>query len=150
MAFIAQSEPHVAYAAYIHGFKHKYSNVMRIIPDIVSSLEPLDKAVDYFLGELQGREFSSLERSIFSLPVKLGGLGIKIPSKISDIHYANSRSVTSQMTNQILAQSHVNTIDLNMLKESKQRVISEKVSCQKTILDNIINQLSPDNKNYLI
>ena len=43
---IAQTKPHVAYAAYTHCFKHKYAYLLRTIPDISRILGPLDEAVN--------------------------------------------------------------------------------------------------------
>ena len=150
MAHIALVEPHVAYAAYTHGFKHKFNYVMRTIPDISEQLQPLDKAIDEFLSVLfQGREISRLERVIFSLPVRLGGLGIEIPSKISNIQYENSRLITKQLVDQIMIQSPSNTVVEQDLKLVKQKMVSSKVERQKLLLDSLSDQLSSDQKKLL-
>ena len=89
---IAKVEPHVAFAAYIFGFQHKYTYVMRTIPDISGHLKRLDKAIDEHLLKhlVQNHSFNYSQRQWYSLPARMGGLGIIIPSEISDLCYKNS------------------------------------------------------------
>ena len=83
---IALTEPHAAYTAFIHGVRHKYTYMMRTIPNISGKLKVLDKAIDNFITFLLNKHSCSrTERILVSLPVKLGGLGIIIPSELSDI-----------------------------------------------------------------
>jgi len=42
---IAKSQPHAAYAAFIHGFVHKFSYLARTIPNIESLLQPLEDSI---------------------------------------------------------------------------------------------------------
>ena len=82
---IACTEPHAAYSAFVHGVKHRYTFIMRTVPDIEALLIPLDEAINSFIRVLmQGYSFNDEERLLFSLPAKYGGLGIIIPSKMSD------------------------------------------------------------------
>ena len=92
----ACTEPHAAYSAFIHGLRHRFTYTMRTIPDISHLLKPLDDAIDNFTKVLlHGYEFNKDERSLFSLPARFGGMGMIIPSQISQQEYLNSRSVTS-------------------------------------------------------
>ena len=81
---------------------------MRRIPNIVMHFKPLDAAIDNFITVLLcGHRYSKMDRQLFSLPAKFGGLGIVIPSQIADIQYKNSRAVTEDLVVQIKAQEHV-------------------------------------------
>jgi len=123
---------------------------MRTIPDISDLLQPLDNAIDKFISTLfQGREISSIERSIFSLPVKLGGLGIEIPSLIANVQFENSRLVTKQLVDQIMCQSLSNIVNNLELKSIKQKVVVKKVERQKALLDSLNELLSTDQKKLL-
>ena len=77
---IAKIEPHAAYAAFIHGMQHKYTYIMRTIPNIAEPILRLDQAItDHFIKALfVNQEFSEQDRVLFSLPVKLGGLGVSL------------------------------------------------------------------------
>ena len=72
--------------------------MMRTIPKISVKLKVLDKAIDNFINcLLNNHSSSSPERILFSLPVKLGGLGIIIPSELSDIQYKNPVHITKSL-----------------------------------------------------
>ena len=92
---IAKIEPHSAYSAFIHGHQHKYTYFLRTIPNISNQLKVLDDAIDRFIKSLlMNYECNSFERELLSLPAKMGGLGIIMPSKISDIQFAASKQIT--------------------------------------------------------
>ena len=103
---IARVEPHLAYTAFVFGFKNKFTFIMRTIPNISEELKRLDKAIDEYLLYyiLNGYKFTYTERLWFSLPPRLGGLGIIIPSEVSDTYYNNSKNVTAVLTNRIINQ----------------------------------------------
>ena len=91
LSSIAKTQPQAAYSCYVKGFTHKFTYFMRTIPDISTLLLPLDDAVDEFIKILfNNYEFSAVERKLWSLPVRMGGMGLVIPSKMSDDQYSNS------------------------------------------------------------
>ena len=61
---IAKVEPHIAYSAYVKGFQHKFTYLIRTIPDILIHLQRLDKAIDQYVLKpiMNYYEFSDLER----------------------------------------------------------------------------------------
>ena len=140
---IAKCEPHSAFAAYTHGFRSKYIYILRTIPNISQLLAPLDKAVDDFLSVLfQGKVFSSNLRKLFALPVKMGGLGIEIPSEISDVHYINSRSITSQLVTHIETHSQTSMLNVELLKLAKLKVQSDKNVRHKALVETLSDSLN--------
>ena len=46
------------------------------------------------MGFVQNHSFNYSQRQWYSLPARMGGLGIIIPSEISDLCYKNSKDVT--------------------------------------------------------
>ena len=56
LTLIARVEPHAAYSAFTHGFKHKFNYILRTIPDISDLLQPLDNAIDKFISTLSKDE----------------------------------------------------------------------------------------------
>ena len=103
---IAKSQPHVAYAAYIHGEQHRYTYFARTIMDINNNLEPLDKIIDdAFIPALFGRIISDQERELMTLPVKEGGLGLRSIHKNAKRNYETSRKITTPLINKIKQQS---------------------------------------------
>lgn len=73
------------------------------IPDISSLLKPLESVIFYrFIPANPGRSVSELERSIFTLPVRLGGLGVCDPQQVVNSEFDFSVKVTSALVNQII------------------------------------------------
>ena len=79
---IAAFDPHSAYTAFTSCLRHRYSYIMRTVPDLASVLAPLEKAIRYNLipALTEGREVTEMERNLLSLPVKMGGLGLINPT----------------------------------------------------------------------
>ena len=107
---VALIEPHLAYSAYIFGFQHKYTYFLRTIPDISNQLKRLDTAIDdqFLKPILNNYEFTYAERQWYSLPARKGGLGIIVPSEVSDFYYQNSKGVTAQLVHKIVHQKQPN------------------------------------------
>ena len=106
LAEIAKSQPQAAYAAYLHGEQHKYTYFMRTIPDISSFLKPLDESITTVLiPTLFGDDISEGERELISIPIRDGGMGMKILSENSNAAYEASQAVTKPLVKQIIEQS---------------------------------------------
>ena len=108
LSSIAKTQPQAAYSCYVKGFTHKFTYFMRTIPDISSLLQPLDDAVDDFIKVLfNNYDFNTTERNLWSLPVRMGGMGLMIPSKIADAQYSNSRKINEQLTAKVRNQQTI-------------------------------------------
>ena len=96
---IAKFQPHAAYAALVHGLRHKFTFIMRTVPNISMLLQPLNEAINNFIHVLfQGHRFAPNERLLLSLPPRFGGMGILIPSDLSDQEYQNSTALVERMS----------------------------------------------------
>ena len=104
---IADIQPQAAYAAYIHGFKSKFTYFLRTISDIADLLQPIEDVLrNMFIPAITGGVLcSDIERRLLSLPIKMGGLGIDIVSEISDQEYDSSRQLTSSLIEDIINQN---------------------------------------------
>jgi hypothetical protein len=103
---IAKSEPHVAYAAYIHGEQHRYTYFARTIADISLNLQPVDEIIENkFIPALFGRNLTDKERELLSVPIREGGLGLRNIHQQSSLNYHTSRKITSPLINRIKEQS---------------------------------------------
>ena len=79
LAEFAQSQPHAAYAAFIHGEQHRFRFCMRTIPGMEEYLKPLDDVIDEkLIPALVGRNINNTERALFSLPIREGGMGLPL------------------------------------------------------------------------
>ena len=103
---IAKSQPQAAYSALTHGLLNKWTYFSCVAPNISHLLEPLDNTIrSGLIPALTGRPPpNDLECDLFAMPARLGGLGIRLPSKNADREHHSSLSVTSMLNNHILDQ----------------------------------------------
>ena len=147
---IAKIEPHAVYSFFTHGLKHRYTFLMRTIPSIDKHLQRLDDAINNFITiHLRGHHFTELERDLIALLAKLIGLGIIIPSKISNSQYQNSRMITEQLTNDVKNQQHVSTIDQKHIQKLNQCNKNKKAEMNKVQFNLIMKMLAPEKQKHL-
>ena len=97
LSTIVRTQPQSAFSALTHGIMSHWTYILRTCPDISTHLIPLGNTLrTVFIPALtsQGPP-NDLMRDLFSLPFRLGGLGIPNPSLLSNEQYANSLSVTA-------------------------------------------------------
>jgi len=97
LAEVASSQPHAAYAAYVHGLSSHWSYLLRTVPDIDDLLQPLENAIhQHLIPALTGQPpCSSIVRDLLALPVRLGGLGLRDPSATSSDSFQSSNITAS-------------------------------------------------------
>ena len=81
--------------------------MQRTVPGIGDLFDPLEQCIrEDFIPAVIGRKISDLERSIMSLPVRLGGLGISNPSTSSQMEFEASSMITKSLTDIIKNQEN--------------------------------------------
>ena len=108
LSSIAVTQPHAAYAVFTHGLKHKWTYLIRTIPDISVHIQPLEDAIRHkFLPSLTGQNALNDEtRELMALPVRREGLGIINPSHNNQFQHQSSEHITAPLVSLILQQSH--------------------------------------------
>jgi len=78
LSAIATSQPHAALAAYSYGLYSKWSFLSRTTPQVNNLFETLENIIrTKFIPSLTGQPPpSDSDRSLYTLPARLGGLGI--------------------------------------------------------------------------
>ena len=90
---IAKSQPQAAFSALTHGLLSKWTYFSRVIPNISHLLEPLENIIrSGLIPALTGRPPpNDFECDLFAPPAaRLGGLGIRLPSKKADREHNSS------------------------------------------------------------
>ena len=129
----AKSQPQAPYAAFCHGQQHKFSYLMQTIPGMEKVLLPLDEKIDNtFLSSVLNETITEKEREVYSLPVRLGGLGMPIISEKAKNELAASLEITAPLTDIIISQENklpdaasVNLIRTNVDKRNKELLASK-------------------------
>ena len=87
--------------------KHRWTYLLRTLPDIQDLLEPLEDAISHMLiPAITERKCNQLDRNTLALPVRMGGLGLGNPSLEARREYASSVKVAKPLVEQIVSQSH--------------------------------------------
>ena len=98
LANIAASQPHVAYACLTHGLTSKWAYLNRTTPAISDLHQPLKDLI------LTNRPPpNDLDRRLFALPARLGGLAINNPTDAESIFFASSQ-ISKPLSDAILAE----------------------------------------------
>ena len=120
LAATAKTQPHAAYSAFTHGLVSKWTYFARTIPDISDLLEPLEGAIRlHLIPALTGREsVSDIERDLFSLPTRLGGLGIIKPMETAALELSSSQKITAPLAALVLLQQP--EISLDTMQDQQQ------------------------------
>ena len=101
----SKTQPHAAYAIFCRGVLHKYTYFMRTIDGLDEYLKPIDDKINSsFLPTLLDSIITDNERSLFSLPVKLGGLGIPVLSEIASEHFESSTKISAPLVSIMILQ----------------------------------------------
>ena len=105
LAEIADSQPHAAYGAITHSLAGKWSYLSHTTPDIGHLLEPVEHSIrTSLLPKLTGQHApSDIQRCLFALPARLGGLNIGCPTSFAYEQFSASREVSKPLVDQILS-----------------------------------------------
>ena len=146
---IATFEPHTAYVAFTSCIRHRYTYYMRTIPDIAELLKPLEEVITakFIPALMEGRCVTDDERKLLSLPPRLGGMGIIMPSEISSREFELSKTATQTLSNAIVQQEKELPSDFDIKsKEAKQKIRKDRRDHQAAILEDIRNRMTAAQK----
>ena len=85
--------------------------------------------------------FSGAERSLLSLPIKLGGFGIPVFSKISDREFKNSVMASKQLALNIANQISHLEFDINKIRNG---ISTKRSDDHKNLLESLRENMSKD------
>ena len=99
---IAVTQPQAAYLTCTKSLQNEWTFLQRVTPDCQCLFSDLETVIsNSFIPTLFGQECSTNDRSLFSLPLRLGGLNIRNPTTTASTHYSASRSATAVLTDAI-------------------------------------------------
>ena len=137
---IALSQPHAAYAGFIHGLSSQWSYALRTNPAMTNLLMPLEDVIkSTLIPAITGRVVSDTERELFALPPRLGGLGIKNPVQEADNEYEASRSLAGPLCEKIFQKDSLYDASvMDNQKKARDEVRMKRKNTQKCQFEKII------------
>ena len=82
------------------------------------------------------------ERTLLSLPVRMGGLGIPIFTELCEREYLTSKASTKQLVENIINQREELQIDAGKQKETEAKQRKEKLDFEKNTLDDLRTRMN--------
>ena len=100
---VAATQPQAAYSALIVSIQSKWAYLARTTENISHLLQPIEYVLRHkLIPAITGKiAINDVERRMFALPVRHGGLGIEILTEVADHKFSNSRKVTQPLRNSI-------------------------------------------------
>ena len=147
---IAEEEPQLAYTAFTKAMCMRWCFLQRTIPNSRDFFIPVEEPIrDKLIPALLGRRVNEIERKIFALPVKYGGLGILNPVETAEREFQNSCTITQNLTeimeNQETDLRHYNAVKM---KENIKNIKSEKEMLVQEF-ETLKNLLAEEARKYL-
>ena len=143
-----KEEPQAVYACYTKAVSHRWTYIQRTIPGISQLFAPLEDAIrEKLIPALVGRKINNVEREIFSLPVRFGGMNILNPMERADQEFRASVYITEDLS-AIIKNQETNLDNYNeeeIIKKTKQAK-QQKDQELKVKYDNLIERLGEKEK----
>jgi hypothetical protein len=82
---MAKNQPQAAYVALSRSLQNEWLFLQRVVPHCGGHFLRVENALaSDFIPSLLGHDITSLDRDLFSLPVRYGRLGIRYPTITAD------------------------------------------------------------------
>ena len=150
LAQFAHSQPQAAYAAFVHGLRHKWSFIARTMPNTASLFQPLEEVITCrLIPAITGRQPpGDLERSMLALPCRDGGMGLTNPITLSS-QYDSSIKITQPLVERIIMQDSSMDGVQSAMKLVKTQVRKQVRDCSKAQATSLLSDLDPESRRAL-
>ena len=146
LVVIAESQPQLAYSAFTRSVQSQWTYLQRVVPHCGSLFTPLEQLISQqFLPTIFGCEISATERSLFTLPARIGGLNIQDPTHTDTVNYTTSRRLTSSIVDALkgIIEFDIDEYNIGYLS-LQQEIVKEKAATFDYLFDEILPLLTPD------
>ena len=134
LSSFATTEPQAAFAAYTHGEMHRFNYFIRTIPGMEEFLQPLDDMINNkLLPAILGSTISAIDRQLFTLAIRDGGLGIPVLTEKAKIDFDSSKIITAPLVAVMIAQEHdlPDQGAIKTVRSEKKSALMEFNKCKK-------------------
>ena len=153
LASVSKQQPQAAFIGFIKSLQLEWTFLQRVVSDCSSLLIDIeDTIISDFIPSLFGHDCNSLDRQLFSLPLRMGGLGILIPSSDSTLLFDTFRSATHVLRVAITESlpSTLQTMTARSYKLGLTTYISAKKNRDKQLLSSLLDQCDPVRQRSLL
>jgi hypothetical protein len=146
LAEIAKSEPQAAYIGLTKAYRSKFTYFMRTIDSFDSYVSPIDDLLnEKFLPAIFDEEapFQRPLSDLFTLPIKVGGLGVPNLKNESKTQYEASKAITRTHVQSIVMQAPIMLAHRKPPEKIKEEFRTKKEEATKRKVDEIDQLLLP-------
>ena len=96
--------------------------------DVSQLLQPIEDVIRHkVIPAITGKQnISDAERRLFSLPTRMGGLGIGIPTELAQQEFCNSVTVTKPLVQSMLGESDMNNVEIKSDQDQARKSVHLK------------------------
>ena len=108
LAKVSDSQPQAAFAALVKSIQHEWGFLQRVVSVSPDWFEELKKVIRHeFWPRLFGSNVSEAEADLFSLPTRMGGMGVRDPTITSRICFEASAEGSSMVMEYLMGKVEV-------------------------------------------
>ena len=126
--------------------------MQRVTKDCGSHFDDLESAIcNSFIPALFGQDCSNTERLLFSLPIRSGGLGIRLPTESAALSYSTSRLATQVLTDAIKLNTSFTPYDhICQVHSSRKDHSNVMKEADKSTFTDILSQLDANHQRTIL
>ena len=130
LAVAAALQPQAGYAALSKSLQFEWQFLQRVVPNCGDHFTPLgDRINNSFWPSLFGGGIDSIEKQLFSLPARMGGLGVRNPVDFAKLAFDTSRSCAAHLIDAVKGLSVFDISEhMQVIRNSKQ---SQSLQCRE-------------------
>ena len=142
---VAKDQPQAAYVALTRSLQNEWSFLQRVVPHCGHHFQQVENALACnFIPSLLGHVITPIDRDLFSLPVRHGGLGIRNPTTTADSSYSTSRCATQLLSDAIRGRCTYSFSDhFNLVHSTRSDYLHSQEVIYNEVYNNIFEQSDP-------
>ena len=141
LSFVAKTEPQCPLSGLTKSLQAEWSFSHRVLGGSSQLFQPLENLLmEKFLPAILGTSsISSMERRLFCVPARKGGLGVSNPSSFADESYNTSREAVTVLYDAIVDQHSFSHDDhRKQMSRSRKKTSSNKVRKTRRVVGGVI------------
>lgn len=150
LGVISKSQPQAAYAALTKSLQNQWIYLQRVTSNCDELLVPIQNAIVKFLPALFGGDITDTEQHLFSLPTRIGGLGINNTTTTSKTMYDSSRDSSDIIVKSLKGEIEYHNGEHRIqIVQAKERTKIKQQQHHKEVLELINDKLDHKQKRSL-
>ena len=152
LSSVAENQPQAAFIGFTKSLQQEWLYLQRVIADCEQQFHDLESTIKHkFIPSLIGHDCDDTDRLLFSLPINMGGLNIRIPTFSTTTVYNSSRAATQILTDSIKNSISFSVTDhISLVARTQYQYSRTKRDSDSQLLSDILDQCDPIHQRSLL